>query len=320
MSMNGDVVWRALPECLEIREGIDCGRYSVKGGVIRHAKGTELAGAIKAHLRFPTDQQQSQDRLRQLQESLSSAHSGIDGMQESLQMIKGLQVANLALAGANLAVSAAGFAIVCSKLDQITGIISQQSSKMDTIVELAQQARNRSFLVDATKFIALTRCAQQFSKSDKIPELHALVLPFYEQYEFTKQLVVAQIGHPTLLIDRLPEIAMLQERLVHIALAFAHLQMRIGEAKHGEEVVREVEAMLARVTRFRVEELVAQPNLMTRIPKKDAPELLAFLRRGSEIAPALTYEADLLQLETMQPLALSMAPADSDQVLVLVAA
>ena len=320
MSVNGGIVWRALPECPEIHEGIECGRYTLNGGVVRHAKGTELAGAIKAHLRFPTEQQQSQDRLQQFRESLSSVQFGTDDMQKSLQMIKGLQIANLALAGANLAVSAAGFAIVCGKLDRITGMISQQSAKMDTLVELAHQARNRSLLVDATKFTALTKCAQQFSKSDKIPELHTLVLPFYEQYEFTKQLVVAQMAHPNVLVDHLPEIAMLQERLVHIALAFAHLQMRIGEAKQGEEVVREVETMLAQVTHARVEGLVAQPDLMTRIPKKDAPELLTFLRRGKEIAPALTYEADLLQLEVMLPLALSLAPANSDQILVLVAA
>jgi len=93
---------------------------------------------------------------------MSSIQTGMDGLQQSMNVLQGLQVANLAMTGLNLAVTTAGFVVVCKKLNKISAQIQEQSEGVAQTLHLVGEVHERSLLNDEARFRALLRSAQQF--------------------------------------------------------------------------------------------------------------------------------------------------------------
>lgn len=133
MFVNVDALVRSLPDIPDVLAKLHSGDYTLWGGVVRHSKGTEKAGQIVGHLLFPGDSRHVQESLQNLQSTLSSGlgslQTGMDQVQQSMNVLQGLQSANLVMSGLNLAVTTAGFVIVCKKLDKISQKIDEQSKR-----------------------------------------------------------------------------------------------------------------------------------------------------------------------------------------------
>jgi hypothetical protein len=158
MQVNPDLS-RALPELPDVLAKLTDGTYTLHGGVIRHAAGTGRGGQIVGHLIFPGDALQTQQRLQELQSTLSkgltSIQAGMDGLQQSMNVLQGLQVANLAMTGLNLAVTTAGFVVVCKKLNKISAQIQEQSEGIARTLHLVGEVHERSLLNDEARFRSL---------------------------------------------------------------------------------------------------------------------------------------------------------------------
>ncbi len=87
--------------------------YSIFGGVVRHARGTPGAGEIVGHLQFGTTE-------------------ALEALGKPLQS---LACATVAVSALNLAVTAAGFAYVCKRLNDIERQLSAISGKIDGLLE-----------------------------------------------------------------------------------------------------------------------------------------------------------------------------------------
>lgn len=314
-------VWRVLTDSPEILEGIRSGAYKVWGGVIRHAAGSSDGGRIVGHLKFPGDQQAAQQSIENLQGLLSqgfeSAQAAMGGLQQSMNMLQGLQVANLALSGLNLAVSVAGFAIVCNKLNKLSAQVQAQSINVNQILEIVTEARDRSLFSTEAQFRSLVLSANQFSEGGDTQHLKALLPEITKEYEFNRLILQAHAGRALSSIESLPTIELLHERLVHIGLLRTHVQIKIGALKYAEASLQDLLTELPALNAARVECLLKDQRIATKIPADHFPKILDFMSKGKAILPALSYECDLLKLERSQPGALIQFGAnDSDQILI----
>jgi hypothetical protein len=321
MSMNGQV-WRDLTDSPDILEGIASGRYNVFGGVIRHAAGSLNGGQIVGHLKFPGSQQLAQQSIEQLQtilnEGFASIQEGVGALQQNIDVLQGLQVANLALSGLNLAVSVAGFAIVCRKLNGISSLLHAQSKNIDDILELAKESRNRSLLGDEAKFRALVSSARQFCDTEDALQLKQMIMPINHEYEFTKLVLEQHAAISASNIFRLDEIGLLQDRLVNIGLMRSHVQMKIGSFNYAKEALDHLNEDLTSLNKTRVHTLSNKESAFS-IPEANFGKIISFLEQGKILKPALTYQADLLDLETKRPGSLILTPNNISQILVLAA-
>ena len=323
MSVIAEEVVRVLTDHPEILNGIRTGKYNIFGGVIRHAPGSAQGGQIVGHLKFPGDQQLAQQSIEKLQavlrDGVGSLQGGIDHLQQSMNVLQGLQVANLALSGLNLAVSAAGFVIVCRKLDNLSVQLRAQSQNIADTLELVSEAHNRALIVDEAKFRGLVIAAQQFCDMDEVDHLKSLILEFNQQYEFTRLVLQKHAALAVSSVDRLDEISMIQERFLNIGLLLSHIQMRIGATKYAEGVLRDLASELASLNVMRVEALELRKDLAFRTPAAHLSKIVMFLQNGKNVIPALTYEADLMQLERSRPGTRFLAFNDSPEILLLAA-
>lgn len=320
MSVNGEV-WRILTDSPDILEGIANGKYNIFGGVIRHVAGSSTGGQIVAHLKFPSDQQQTQQSIEKLQgmlnQGFSSTQAAMGQLQQTMNVLQGLQVANLALSGLNLAVSVAGFVIVCKKLNSLSSQIQAQSKNITQILEIVGEARDRALLGDEARFRALVLSAQQFCEMGDTEHLKSILLPIIHEYEFTKLILQKHSVLATSSIDRLNEITLLQERFIHIGLLRSHAQMKIGAVKYAEDALHDLISELSSLNATRVKTLAQDKDLASRMPATHLSKIVAFLEHGKKIVPALSYEADLLALELHQPGTLQLVPNDSSEILVI---
>lgn len=321
MPMSTDV-WRVLTDSPEILEGIRSGVYKIWGGVIRHATGSPEGGRIVGHLKFPSDQQAAQQSIENLQGMLSqgfeSAQMAMGGLQQSMNMLQGLQVANLALSGLNFAVSVAGFAIVCSKLNKLSAQVQAQSIKINQILEIVSEARDRALLSDEAQFRSHVLSAKQFSEEGDTHQLKSLLPAITKEYEFSRLILQKHAGIAVSSIEHLPTIALFQERLVHIGLLRSHVQMKVGAPKYAEESLQDLLTELPALNTTRIECLLKDKQMATRMPADCFPKILDFLGQGKAVLPALSYESNLLALERSHPGALAQFAAnDSSQILIL---
>ena len=323
MPVIAEEVVRVLTDHPEILEGIRTGKYNIFGGVIRHAPGSAQGGQIVGHLKFPGDQQLAQQSIEKLQavlrDGVGSLQGGMDQLQQSMNVLQGLQVANLALSGLNLAVSAAGFVIVCRKLDHLSVQLRNQSLNIANTLELVSEAHNRALIEDEAKFRGLVMSAQQFCDMNDVHQLKSLILEFNQQYEFTKLVLQKHATLATSSVDRLNEISLIQDRFLNIGLLLSHVHMRIGAAKYAEDVLRNLSCELSSLNAIRVEALGMDKDLAFRIPASHMPNLVRFLEKGKSVIPALAYEADLMGLERTRPGIGLLRVNDSDEILLLAA-
>ncbi|HIE0523679.1 TPA: hypothetical protein ACXJLS_000265 [Stenotrophomonas maltophilia] len=315
MQVNPDLS-RALPEFPDVLAKLTDGTYTLHGGVIRHAAGTGRGGQIVGHLIFPGDALQTQQRLQELQSALSkgmnSIQTGMDGLQQSMNVLQGLQVANLAMTGLNLAVTTAGFVVVCKKLNKISAQIQEQSEGIARTLHLVGEVHERSLLNDEARFRSLLLSAQQFCGEGDTHQLRTLIPRFHEEYEFTKLILErhAPIGSSNL--DRFGEIQLLQERLIHLGLGLTHVQLKSGSPDYGKASLVNLAETVSALNAKRIEAMLGS-EVATQVRKSDFSEITSFLKSGKEMVPALAYQADVIDLESRHPGLLQQA-AESPEI------
>ena len=319
MSINADALLRSLPDLPDVLAKIQSGLYTLCGGVVRHAPGTGKGGQIVGHLLFPGDSLQTQGSLQNLQSMLSSGlgkvQSGVGQLQESMRVLQGLQCANVVLSGLNLAVTTAGFVVVCEKLNRISGQIEAQSQGIAKTLKIVGEIHDRGLLQDEARFESLRFSARQFCEQGDVDQLKGLIEPFHEQYHYNRLVLEKHAPIAVSSLERLEEIGLLQDRLIHLGLMMSHVQMKIGATKFGHECLLRLEGDLGRLNAHRVEALTRDPKLASTITEERFAELTRFLQRGKQIIPALSYQADIISLEAVHPGLLERASAGSQIVL-----
>lgn len=305
MSVNPDPLIRSLPDRPEVLEKIRVGLYNLCGGVVRHAAGTGKGGQIVGHLVFPNDGEEVKERLDQLQSTLSqglgSLESGMGQMKQSMDMLQGLQSANLVMSGLNLAVTTAGFIIVCKKLDGISEQIEAQSRGIAQLVQMVSDIQDRNLLQDEAEFRSLAASAKQFCELGDVQQLNGLIRPLHKEYQFNKLVLEKHALIPHSSIECLGEIKLLQDRLVNLGHMLSHVQLKTGAFKHSRESVMQLESDLTALNARRVDVLINDQAVASKITHSQFADLTGFLRRGKQTLPALSYQANVLELEARHP-------------------
>lgn len=305
MSVSPDPLVRSLPDIPEVLEKLRLGIYKLYGGVVRHAAGTGKGGQILGHLVFPNDGEEVKKRLDQLQSTLSqglgSLESGMGKMQHSMDVLQGLQSANLVMSGLNLAVVTAGFIIVCKKLDGISEQIQAQSRGIAQLVQMVSEIQDRNLLQDEAEFRSLAVSAKQFCELGDVQQLKDLIRPLHRQYQFNKLVLEKHALIPHSSIERLGEIKLLQDRLVNLGHMSSHVQLKTGALKHSRESVMQLKSDLTALNTRRVDVLINDRAVASKISVSQFADLTGFLRRGKQALPALSYQADVLELEIRHP-------------------
>ncbi len=319
MQVNPDVLVRSLPEAPEIMAKLTDGSYTLHGGVVRHAAGTGKGGQIVGHLLYPGDATQAQQRLQELQSTLSNGmntlQSGMEGLQQSMNVLQGLQIANLAMSGLNLAVTTAGFVIVCRKLDRISAQIQEQSAGIAQTVRIVSEARERSLLKDEAAFRSLILSTQQFCEQGDAEHLKALIPKFHEEYQFTKLVLELHAPKAESSLERLGEISLLQDRLVNLGLGLTHVQMKCGSTTYGKASLTQLAEDINALNGKRVDALMDE-SVAPEVTRTDFDKIAMFLDTGKKMIPALTYQADVIELHSRRPGLIQMASDAHDILLV----
>lgn len=305
MYVNSDALLRSLPNNPDVIEKLKSGLYELYGGVVRHAAGTEKGGRIVCHLLFPSDSQQTQEQLKQLESTLAngfrSFKTSMGELQQSIGVLQGLQSANFVMSGLNLAVTTAGFVIVCKKLNGISDQIQAQSELIAQTYGLVKEVHERNILTDEAQFRALILTAQQFCELGDVGHLKGLIAPFHKEYQFTKLVLEKHALIAASSVARLGEIALLQDRLVNLGLTLSHVQMRTGAVKYSRECMVQLETDLKALNAKRIEVLTSDGKIASAIKRDQFNDMTNFLLQRRQISPALTYQADALELEMRYP-------------------
>lgn len=325
MSLEADVLQRAIKQSPEIIAGLETGLYKIYGGVIRVAKGNKLAGSIVAHLIFPTDAQKAQESIESLKNVLSSQlgtiQNGIETLQDSVNTLQMLQSANLALSGLNLAVSAAGFAIVCQKLNRIESLLHSQSQTLDTLLSLALDTRQREAFRDIASFNAALNTARQFAEMGDIVQLKSLVRDFNAQYEFTSLMLknTAKAVNAPPFFASLQELGILQERFMYLGLFRSFIQQKIGAPRYALESLEQLKTDWLEINTTIIDGLSQSPATLQQLSRQDGDNLLTFLNYRKTRIEAIEYQSNLLRLAVEKPEMLAFINASNDEILVLAA-
>jgi hypothetical protein len=291
--MSAETVVRALSSAPEILEGIRSGFYNVWGGVVRVAKGHDGAGRIVGHLQFPGNGEQASDAISRLQQTLS----GSGGLQESLGVLQNLQHANLALSGLNLAVSVAGFAIVCKKLNGISDQLSVQSGQLEQLLEVVMDTKAREELRDTARFRASLKTVRQFSELGDIAGLKSQVANLHEQYELTKLTLSRATAGVTgkSFLESLGVLKSLQERMMYLGFLQSYVQQRTGAQQFAIETLRELQTDWLEINTVLVETIAANQEWVEALQQESGDNIISFLEYRKETAPAIEYQASLLE-------------------------
>ena len=330
MNVAAPLVDRVVTLSPEVMALIENDTLEVHGGVLRYAKGQAYGGRIHSHLKIPSDAVNADEqlkkiertignRLNKVQSSIDSVADGIGDLQQSMDTIQGLQQANLVLAGLNLAVSVAGFAIVCNKLNGISAQIQAQSEGINELLRYAATAEERALLRDHAKFIALVSSAKQFCMTDDVNGMTHLIPRFHEEYHFNLLLLERLSEHRTVSRNDLHNIQTLQSRLVNLGMLLAHVQLRMGAASSALDSVNHLSASLTKLNANRVHALTSDRDEASRITMEHFEEIKKLLDLGKKTQPALAYEASLLELEISNP-GLLLSAQESDEIQLLLAA
>lgn len=322
MSVNTEALLRALPDIPDVLARLRSGEYTLHGGVLRHAAGSEKGGRIIGHLLFPGDSLQTQESLQKLQSTLTnglgSLQDGMGQLQQSMSTLQSLQSANLVMSGLNLAVTTAGFVIVCRKLNKISEQIRAQSVAVAQTLSLVRDVHERNILEDEAQFCALLLTAQQFCEPGDVEPLKGLIASFHKEYQFTKLVLERHALLADSHIERFNEIKLLQDRLVTLGLMMSHVQMKTGAWKYSRDCLTQLGSDLASLNAQRIETLSSDGCVASRITQTHLTDLTTLLQHGKKMIPALTYQADVIDLEVRHPGLLQRA-SESKEILFVAA-
>lgn len=295
---------RELPNVPGLLEGIDSGKYKVWGGVVRLAKGQEGAGQIVGHLVIPNNAAEMADKL-----------------QGQLGALQSLQVANLAMSGLNLAVSAAGFAIVCQKLNKISEVLSENSQKLDILLQLMQKQHRRNMLADLAELTGLMKSARQFSETGELEQLKSLIRPIDVQYEFTKLLLrdATRAAASDSIIACIDEVECLSDRLVHLALVKAHINQKVGHTLFAVEAMDDLQKDWLDVNQNIVTALTANKAFVCGLSRENATKVKSLLEFRQQRLPAIEYQTNVLRLLKDKPETAQLFDASNDEILFIAA-
>ncbi len=294
--MSAETLVRALSSAPEILEGIRSGLYTVWGGVVRYSAGNSKGGQIVGHLQFPGDAGQASEQLAKLQQALS-------GAQESLGVLQNLQYANLALSGLNLAVSVAGFAIVCKKLNGISEQLHQQSEKLDVLIEMASDAKAREELREQARFRAALKTVRQFAEQGDIQGLKSQVVNLNEQYETTKLTLKEAAANATRkgFVNSLDVLHSLQQRMMYVSFLQAYVQQRTAGEKYAIDTLRELQEDWLQISTVVVEAIAANQEWVEKLTQDEGDNVVSFLELRKQAAPAIEYQLALLEYAASHP-------------------
>lgn len=320
MFVNGEILVRTIENSPEILNGLQDGVFEIFGGVIRVAKGNEGAGQIVAHLKFPEGADAIKESISNLQNVLTQ-HTGqinqsIGGLQSSINVLQGLQSANLVLSGLNLAVSAAGFVIVCQKLNAISDTLNQHTSKLNQLVNIALKAQQRDEFLDTATFNSLLKRLKQLSAIGDTSSINGLILPIMHQYEFTK-LMLSSAGQSNQLrdvISDLNEIELLQKRLTYLGFALAYAHHNAGESDNAFEAINELEHDLEIFSQNLVN-LVSEESILKSLNQAQFLKVKEMASLKKQTVPALKYQRCVLQLVAAKPELKQIFAEDSHEIL-----
>ncbi|MFJ3449560.1 hypothetical protein ACIPM0_15260 [Pseudomonas sichuanensis] len=294
--MSAEILARAISSAPEIIEGIKSGLFKVWGGVVRYAAGHPKGGQIVGHLQFPGDATQAAEQLAMLQQTLS----GVEG---ALGVLQSLQYANLALSGLNLAVSVAGFAIVCKKLNGISEQLQRQSEKLDVLIEMAGAAKAREELRDSARFSAVVWTVRQSAEQGDLQGLKSQVNNMREQYEITKLTLSQAAANATGkgFVDSLEVLQNLQQRMMYLGFMQAYVQQHTAGEKYAIEVLQELQADWMKINTVVFEAIVANQEWVEQLTQDQGNSVVSFLEFRKQAAPAIEYQLGLLEYATSHP-------------------
>lgn len=301
MSVSDVIVSRAIDS--KFLSGIESGKFSLHGSVVRLAKGQQGAGEIVGHLQIPTDANRADQALSQVKSMLSQGATNTQALQSSMNVLQGLQVANLAVSGLNLAVTTAGFVIVCKKLNAMTAILQKNSEMMEKLMDLATAAKRKSELRDQAEFLALLKTAQQFIEEDDVDQLRSLINKFNELYQFNKDLLLDAVNVPARDIpDALDAIDLLQQRLLYLGFVRASVQRQCGSYQYARAAMNDLMADWGIATNAIVDQIKAGDEwVSTFLGKSDAEAIKSVLIKRKKAIPAIEYQINMLQAIESNP-------------------
>ncbi|WP_273430564.1 hypothetical protein [Chitinibacter tainanensis] len=320
MSVDPGILQRVVGMNPEVLEGLSSGRLRIEGGVIRITAGHKGAGQIFAHLRFPNDPDAARSALESLQNQISKMSEGIDGLQSGINLVKNLQIANLALSGLNLAVSAVGFVVVCNKLNKINDILNYQTMKIDQLLELAIDSRQREEFRDLSRFGALLKTVRQFAEEGEVTCLKSLIKDVNEQYCFTR-LVLENVASKfkEVIVDRHELLDLLQDRLINLALVRVFVQYRVGYFGAALSDLNEFQSDWLKINERIVKEISSDPDWIGAMTMECSKKVKNYLELRKVALPSLEYQAQLLEAYKQNPALVDYACNDAE-IRILIAA
>lgn len=312
--MSAEILARTISSAPEIVEGLRSGLFQLWGGVVRYAAGHPKGGQIVGHLQFPGDAAQAAEQLAKLQQALG----GVEG---ALGVLQNLQCANLALSGLNLAVSVAGFVIVCRKLNGISDQLSQQSKKLDVLIEMARDAEERQHLRDSATFNSVFWTVRQFAEQGDLQGLRSQVRDLRDQYEITKLTLnraAAGAAGPNF-VECLGVLQNFQQRMMYLGFLQAYVQQRTAGEKYAIGVLKELQADWLQISTVVVDEITANQDWVEQLTQDEGDNVVSFLEFRKQAAPAIDYQLGLLEYAASHPEAAELLNEDVAEIRFLAA-
>lgn len=298
--MNQDLLSRTLGSVQDVIEGVESGLYTVWGGVVRITKGHEGAGQIVGHLQFPGNSAQAKEAIERLQQALGQKldglQGGVDAIQDSLRSLQSLQVANLALTGLNLAVSVAGFMIVCKKLNGISNQLKSQSEKLDTLINLALEQKAREEIREAVKLTALLKTIEQFARRGDCEQMKRQIPCLHEQYEYTKATLMFAASNfcNASSFSAWEILRALQERMMHLALLQCFVNQQLGDQEFSIKALTDLKCDWLEINTKIVDSIAANQHWIDELSEESSDNIVQLLEFRQQVLPAIEYQESML--------------------------
>lgn len=268
--MEGWTVLRMIPE--GFRAGIEAGRYTVHGGVIRHAAGSK---SIAGHL-------------------VMADPSALQGLGAAFGP---LLAATTALSGLNLVVSIAGFIVISRKLSAIGKKLDLVIDKLDELLQgqmrtmwLQELERRSSLQANLDNLARGVRIGDDAMTSGALNSLTKNVW-FYRASSDHLLLDVRKVYRDPAPLRQCTELALAA------SLAQSHALALRGHPNEAVRLLDEVEEWRG-VQQKTVDEPHKgrpEPTWLGRVPAKSIDAVRAFVRWHREIPEGMAYTRNLYQ-------------------------
>ena len=140
--LPGWTVSREIPP--DVIDGLNAGRFSLDGGVIRGAAGTENAGQIVRHL-LGAESVGVAETVSPVFGAPGHHLPSIIEARTTTHVLQAVTGATL-LSGLNLTVAAVGFAVVCKKLENIDAQLERIAKEVEKIRHLMEEIQNSKLM------------------------------------------------------------------------------------------------------------------------------------------------------------------------------